>query len=123
MQKKTLLICDDDPAILEVLELVFKPHFNTIAELDSLKVLDLAHEHRPDVVLVDLWMPFLSGDQLIRLLRRDEVGKNIRIIAISASPTGRKVSLAAGADSFLAKPFDMDELISEVRALADTSVV
>lgn len=115
--RKTLLICDDDPDILGVLELLLEPHFVTIAEADSQKVLDLARSLRPDLILVDLWMPFLSGDQLIRLLRNDEELKQIRIVAISASPTGKRIALSAGADSFITKPFEMDFLIAEVKSL------
>jgi CheY-like chemotaxis protein len=122
MQQKTLLICDDDPSILEVLELAFKPHFHTIVEADSLKVMELIRANRPDVILLDLWMPFLSGDQLIRLLRRDEILKDLRIVAISASPTGKKVALAAGADSFIAKPFEMDHLLCEINSLASETL-
>ncbi len=122
MHKKTLLICDDDPDILDVLELAFKTHFHTICEADSLKVMDLLRSNRPDVVLVDLWMPFLSGDQLIRLIRRDEELKELRVIAISASQTGKKVALGAGADSFIAKPFDLDELLMEIKALSGETV-
>lgn len=118
---KTLLICDDDPDILDVLGLVFKPHFNTICEADSVKVMDLVRTHQPAVVVLDLWMPYLSGDQLIRLLKSDDRTKELRIVAISASPTGRKVALTAGADSFIAKPFDMDQLLKEVRSLANAS--
>jgi DNA-binding response OmpR family regulator len=115
--RKTLLICDDDPDILGVLNLLFKPHFNTIGEPDSKKVLELARVHQPDLILVDLWMPYLSGDQLIRLLREDENCKHIRIVAISASPTGKRVALSAGANSFIPKPFEIDFLIAEVRSL------
>lgn len=122
MHKKTLLICDDDPSILEVLELMFKPHFLTICEADSLRIMELARKHKPDIMLVDLWMPFLSGDQLIRQLKRDAQFKELPIIAISASPTGRKVALAAGADSFIAKPFEMDQLLSEVNTLTDATL-
>jgi len=122
MHKKTLLICDDDPDILDVLGLAFEPYFHTICEADSLKVMDLVQLHKPTVVLVDLWMPFLSGDQLIRMLRRDPVGKELRVVAISASTTGRKVALSAGADSFVAKPFDMGDLLNEVKSLANEAV-
>jgi len=123
MHKKTLLICDDDPYILDVLGLAFDPHFHIICEADSLKVMDLVQLHKPSVILVDLWMPFLSGDQLIRMLRRDPLTKELGVVAISASTTGRKVALAAGADSFVAKPFDMEDLLNEVKSLAKEAVV
>ena len=120
MKKKTVLICDDDPTIPEVLDLIFSRHYNTIAEPDSSKVLQLIRTHSPDLLLVDLWMPVLSGDELTRLVREDEAGKDIKIIAMSASPDGSQVSLDAGADSFIAKPFEMRELMEEVSRLTGT---
>ncbi|MET0465539.1 MAG: response regulator [Chitinophagaceae bacterium] len=119
MNKKKLLICDDDTDILEVLAMVFQPYFDVIAEPDSAMVMDLVRTHQPALIMVDLWMPVLSGDQLIRLLRLGAPGKNARIIAISASPTGQKISLDAGADLFIPKPFDIHSLIAEVCALSE----
>jgi CheY-like chemotaxis protein len=117
MTNKTLLICDDDQDILDALSLVFEPYCTIIAEVDSSRVMDLVRTHRPAVIMLDLWMPLLSGDQLIRLLRLGPPGNQARIVAISASTTGKQVALGAGADIFIPKPFDLDQLIGTVCAL------
>ncbi|MCG2616152.1 response regulator [Terrimonas sp. NA20] len=119
MKKKTVLICDDDPGILEVLDLMIGRHYKTIAEPDSSKVLQLILTHSPDLLLVDLWMPVLPGDQLTRLIRKEEAGKKIKIVAISANTDGSAVALSAGADSFIPKPFEMHELMNELSRLID----
>ncbi len=119
MEQKTVLICDDDPAILDAIDHLFKPHFNTIAEPSSQQVVELVERHRPDVLVVDLWMPYVSGDEMIKLLRKNKKAKGMRIIAISANPNGERVALGAGADGFLAKPFDIDELLATVRSMMD----
>jgi DNA-binding response OmpR family regulator len=119
MQQKTVLICDDDPAILDVLDCVLKPHYNTIPEPDSKRVMERVEKYSPTVLLVDLWMPFLSGDQIIRMLRRNKATANMRIIAISANPNGKRIALGAGADQFIAKPFDVDELLSTVQSMME----
>jgi len=121
-EQKTVLICDDDPAILDVIDRLFKPHFNTIAEPSSRQVVELVEKHRPDVLVVDLWMPYVSGDEMIKLLRKNKKAKNTRIIAISANPNGERVALGAGADGFLAKPFDIDELLAVVRSMIDLPI-
>ena len=123
MEQKTVLICDDDPAILDAIDRLFKPYFNTIAEPSSQEVIALVEKHKPNVLVVDLWMPYISGDEMIKLLRKNKAAKEMRIIAISANPNGERVALGAGADGFLAKPFDIDELLAAVRSMMDQRIV
>ncbi|MCG2613326.1 response regulator [Terrimonas sp. NA20] len=119
MQDKTVLICDDDPAILDVLQRLFQPHCKVIAEPDSQQVITWVEKHKPDVLLVDLWMPYLSGDQMIRLLKKNKAAARMRIVAISANPNGERVALGAGADHFFAKPFDVNELFASVKTMME----
>ncbi|MET0461761.1 MAG: response regulator [Chitinophagaceae bacterium] len=119
MQEKTVLICDDDPAILDVLQRLFQPHCHVIAEPDSQRVIEWVEKHKPDVLLVDLWMPYLSGDQMIRLLKKNKAAAKLRIVAISANPNGERVALGAGADHFFAKPFDVNELLASVTTMME----
>lgn len=117
MEQKKVLICDDDPAILDALHRLLSPHFDTVAEPDAQRVIEWVEKYRPDVLLVDLWMPYLSGDQMIRLLKKNKKAADLRIIAISANNNGDRVSLGAGADRFIAKPFDIDEVLGVVREM------
>ncbi|PZR28113.1 MAG: response regulator [Citrobacter freundii] len=122
MEQKTVLICDDDPAILDVLQRLLTPHCKIIAEPDSQRVIEWVERHKPNVLLVDLWMPYLSGDQMIRLLKKNKAAANLRIIAISANPNGERVALGAGADHFVAKPFDIDDLLGAVNRMLEEPV-
>ncbi|MBO9659125.1 MAG: response regulator [Chitinophagaceae bacterium] len=117
MFDKKILICDDDPGILEVLELVLQSHYTVIAEADSIRVMDLIRSHNPDLLLVDLWMPYLSGDQLMNLIRRNPDTADLPILAISASQDGREIALNAGANAFLAKPVELEDLLKAVKTL------
>jgi CheY-like chemotaxis protein len=66
-------------------------------------------------VVIDLWMPALSGDQVVASLRQNARLKETPVIVISASSDGRQIAFAAGADEFIAKPFDLDNIIATVR--------
>ncbi len=115
MSLKKVLVCDDDEDILDMMEIVLSPHFETVCEADSRLVLERTGTFRPDIIIVDLWMPLMPGDQLIRNIRANTDTEETAIIAISASPTGEQIALEAGADLFIAKPFDIEQLIRAVK--------
>jgi len=113
-----ILICDDDEGILDLLDLVLQEEgFQTIPEINSLNVASIVRREPPDAVVIDLWMPLLSGDQVLRTLRGNPQTKNLPVIVISASVDGKAIAMDAGATEFIAKPFDLNELIGCVRGL------
>lgn len=116
MINKKILICDDDEGILDMLELILEDiGFNTIPEKNSLNVYNIIEKHHPDLILLDLWMPVLSGDQVLKTLRSNPETKNLPVIVISASTDGEKIASDAGANEFIAKPFDLNHLIQKVQ--------
>ena len=118
MKTDKILICDDDEGILDMLALILEEYgYTVIAEQNSLLVNAKIAQVKPDIVLLDLWMPARSGDEVLKLLRKDPVTQNIPVIVISASREGRRTALDAGASAFLAKPFDFDELVLTVKKL------
>ncbi|RYF24837.1 MAG: response regulator [Flavobacteriales bacterium] len=115
MSTKKILICDDDPGILEMLELLLEETgHQIIPEANSLNVRSILERESPDLVVLDLWMPVLSGDQVLKMIRENQATKSLPVIVISASTDGKEIADKAGATNFLAKPFDVDELISLV---------
>jgi CheY-like chemotaxis protein len=76
--------------------------------------LDLARRHRPVLVLLDLHLPDIGGEQVLRELRADpDVGRvPVVVISADATPGMERRLLAAGADAFLSKPFDVPELLA-----------
>ena len=115
MTRKKVLICDDDKGITDMLEMVLElEDVDTITETDSVYAYDKILDFRPDIVIVDLWMPVVTGDQLIKKIRANDTLKNIYIICISASRDGLQVANEAGADKFIAKPFDVDDFLTTV---------
>lgn len=115
MSKKKVLVCDDDTGILEMLELALESDDTVIiTESNSLNVIPLIEKEKPDLILLDLWMPVLSGDQILRALRKQTDTQSLPVIIISASLDGAKIARENGANDFLAKPFDIDELFNRV---------
>ncbi len=117
MKNKTILICDDDEGVLEVLCLVLKNvGFNVVPEKTSTNIFFTLALEKPDLLLVDLSMPALPGDAVIRKLKSNPSTSNIPVILISASPEAITVAAETGADGFLAKPFQLDERIGTINS-------
>ena len=113
-----VLICDDDPGILEMLEMILSDEgYEVIPETNSVHVAALIKECQPDLLLLDLWMPVLSGDQVLRNLRGQAATAALPVIVISASNDGKAIAMGAGASDFIPKPFDLDLLIGMVQGL------
>ncbi|QEC74761.1 response regulator [Mucilaginibacter ginsenosidivorax] len=118
MTNKTILICDDDEGILDMLELVLEETgYRIIPVNNSLHIYEEIEKQHPDLILLDLWMPVLSGDQVLRTLRKNPDTKGLPVIVISASREGEKIANEAGANGFLAKPFDVDILVNRVQEM------
>ncbi len=117
MKGKTILICDDDESVLETLSMVLASFgCDVIPEKNSTNIFSMLDHKKPDLLLVDLRMPVLPGDEVIRNLKSNPVTCNIPVILISASPEAETVAAETGADGFLAKPFQLHELISMVES-------
>ena len=107
-----IMVCDDDRDILEMLEAALEINgFEVITEYSSVNVIDEIEKYNPDVLLIDLWMPIITGDEVIRKLRAEPDKNAIPVVAISASNDGEAVALDAGADYFVAKPFNIKVLV------------
>ncbi|GHE44586.1 response regulator [Sphingobacterium griseoflavum] len=112
---KRILVCDDDKGITDMLQMVLETiDVETFVENDSVHAMAKIKELLPQLFIVDLWMPVVSGDQLIRRLKMSADSKDIYVLCISASRDGEDIARDAGADAFLSKPFDMDELLDAV---------
>lgn len=121
--KKRIVVAEDDPAILDVLRLILEEEGYTVeAVADAATLRDFSHAH-PDLLLLDIWMPGMDGRDLCRDLKRNEETRGIPILLCSANRDGEQIARAAGADGFVAKPFDIDTLLLTIaRHLATDTV-
>ncbi|MCC6626203.1 MAG: response regulator [Chloroflexi bacterium] len=112
-----LLVVDDDPAIRDLLELVLTAEGYTVALAASgVEALRQIGPVSPALVLLDDAMPGLTGCEVVRTLRAQ--GWAVPILVLSAGDDSACAAAASGATAFLAKPFDLDELLRTVARLA-----
>ncbi|RME86760.1 MAG: DNA-binding response regulator [Anaerolineae bacterium] len=112
-----ILIIEDDPSILKVLQrgLTYEG-YQVDTATDGRTGLALARERSPDLVILDLMLPGMDGMEVCHHLR---TGGNVPILMLTAKDTvqDRVQGLDAGADDYMVKPFNLDELLARVRAL------
>ena len=115
----TILVVDDLPANLRLLEAVLAPRgYSVISASDGPMALELVDSARPDLVLLDVVMPQMDGYEVCRRLREGDETAVLPVIMVTSS-TGQEKRLAieTGADDFIQKPLDHDELLARVRSL------
>ena len=112
---KTILICEDDENLRQLIRVVIGAGYNIVESGDGDEALDLAKVHHPDLVILDLMLPRLSGMDVLRLLRRESSADGTHILVMSAWPDADGAAIAAGADAFLQKPFEPDTLTAIVQ--------
>lgn len=118
MKNKTILVCDDDLGILEMLELLLEDDgYRVITEPNSIHVLKRIEAELPDLILLDIWMPVISGDQILKVLKASQLTNKIPVLMYSASTDGKIIAELAGADGFISKPFDLADLLSDIESL------
>jgi len=111
-----VLVVEDRPSIRHLLEVALAQEgLRVIATATADEALESAVAQIPDVVLLDLLLPGRRGDALIAALRALPDGDHVPVIVLSGIEGGLAASRAAGAQDFLAKPFDLRELMARVR--------
>ena len=113
-----VLIVEDDPAILRGLgdNLRFESH-DVLTAADGEVGYQLAREKRPDVIILDLMLPRMSGYEVCRKLRAEGIATPIIMLTARGEEADRIVGLDIGADDYMTKPFGIGELLARVRAL------
>ena len=118
-ERPLVLIADEDPDLQQIVDARLQAAgYRTLMAFDGEQALDMAASQAPAVILLDLMMPKLTGfDVLARL--RDRGGEGPRIIVVSARERDEDVTRAfgLGADDFVSKPFNPDELVARIARL------
>ena len=114
---RTVLVVDDDPSVRTLLEMVLEAEgFEVRCAPDAERALEMVAASRPDVLLVDVMMPGIDGRALTRQLRDDPITRDLPIVICSALADDPEQwqAWASGANSFVAKPFEIDALVAEL---------
>ena len=115
--QKTLLIVEDNQLSQKLLTDILEYHgYITLKTELGDAALELAHQHRPDLILMDIELPDISGMEAARRLKEDDQTRTIPIIAVTASamPGDKAQILLSGCDAYISKPFDMAEFLKLV---------
>ena len=125
----TVLYVEDNVSNLTLVESIFKryPHVRLIAAMQGVLGLEMASQHRPDLILMDLQLPDINGDEVLRRLQANPETRQIPVVMLSADATLPQVErlLAVGARAYLTKPLDVRKFLSvteEVLGLANQAV-
>ncbi len=115
--KMSILVIEDDQTLQETLAYnLNREGYQVIRAGDGISALNLAREHKPDLILLDVMLPELDGLTVCRTLRRES---NVPIVLLTArgGEVDRIVGLDSGADDYIVKPFSLGELYARLRAV------
>jgi DNA-binding response OmpR family regulator len=119
---KKILVIDDEPDILEFLKDLLEEEGYTVVTIDKADYEEKLYAGSlPDLILLDLLLSGKDGRTIVKQLKSQEDTKHIPVIMFSAHPDAEETTRAAGADDFLAKPFELDELLEKVHLLVEQS--
>ena len=120
--KRRVLLADDDPGLLRLIGTTLGTQdFDLLHATDGEQALQIAREHHPELVLLDVNMPKLNGFEVCRQLKSEPATAGIKIVMLTARGTDldRARGREAGADEYFIKPFSPVQLLNKVYALLE----
>ncbi len=117
-KRKKLLIVDDEPDILEFLQVILEEEGYEVLTSTKGEYLEQLHNGGlPQLILLDVLLSGKDGREIVRYLKSQDETKHIPVIMFSAHPSAEETARAAGAEDFIAKPFDIDYLLAKIALL------
>jgi putative two-component system response regulator len=117
MSRKTILICDDEETMRQLLRVVLDGNYVFEEARDGQSALELARRLRPDLVILDVMLPGTSGIAVLEQLRADESLAPVPVVVMTAWPQMENDAVDAGASRFFTKPFEPDAMKDAVEEL------
>lgn len=119
-QSSTILVIDDDKeALLYLTFILKKAGYQVVTALNGDEGLRLTQQEQPDLILCDVMMPYLNGFEVRKILARNPLTAAIPFIFLTArsAPVDKLYGIEAGADDYITKPFDREELLARINAV------
>src|SRR2546422_5011121 len=114
-KQKKIFVVDDEPDILEFLQELLEQEGYTVAITDKAEYVEKLHDvGLPDLILLDVLLSGKDGREIVKRLKSQEETRHIPVIMFSAHPSAEETARVAGADDFVAKPFEIDILLNKV---------
>jgi two-component system OmpR family response regulator len=115
--KSKILVVEDDPNILEALKYnLGREGYDTLTAVDGAQAIEAARANKPDLIILDIMLPKMSGFEVCRILRK-EMAVPIIMLTARDDEIDKITGLDLGADDYMTKPFSMRELMARVRAM------
>jgi DNA-binding response OmpR family regulator len=114
--KKKVLIAEDDKAILEVVKIILENEGYEVFTADQGQAIyQIIDSYSPHIILLDIWLFGEDGGEIAKTIKTKSSSQKIPLILMSANNETEKITKSVGAEGFLLKPFDIDELLTIVR--------
>ena len=114
--KKKILIYDDDEEILLLCKVILIKNGFVVETLSICKnVLDEIQAFKPDVILMDLWIPVMGGEKAIEIIKNNEATKNIPVLIFSANANIKEILRKVDAAGYIEKPFGISTFIETIK--------
>ena len=119
MRKEKILIVDDDPDILDVLQLTLRENYEVVSAPNGKEGLAQVRSKNPDLIITDYMMPVMTGRELVKALKKDILLSHIPVIMLTGKGEVKDIvgGIEAGADDYLVKPFEPDTLLARIRMI------
>ena len=118
--RPVIVIAEDDPDILELVNWrLQRSGYQVMAAMNGAEALDLIRRHKPQVALLDVSMPELTGLEVVRELRAAGDATPVVMLTARARPEDHAAGIDAGADLYLTKPFSPQDLVAAVQSLLE----
>lgn len=111
---KKILVADDDPAICDSIKMMLELEGFEVDTTVNGQTIYKMEKDFPDLLLLDIWMSGQDGREICKYLKKEELTRHIPIIMVSASRDVRKSAQDSGADDFIEKPFEQEDLLKKI---------
>lgn len=112
-----ILVVDDDPDICTMIRVMLEyNNYRALTAENEVQAIEIIDNNKVDFVIMDMLLSGANGTDICRRIKSDPRSRHIPVMMFSAHPNAREQCLAAGADEFMAKPFEMQEMLSKVKS-------
>ena len=123
MQKKRILVVDDEPNIRLLLIRMLSNDYTILEATDGQEAIDLARDLKPDLILMDLLMPRMDGYTACSVIKTDPTTRGIPVVMLTAVgfELNKQLAERVGADGYITKPFALSDIIKTISPLFSVS--